>query len=150
MDEMAKEGGFRPDDVSPEKAVAARPFPIFLICGTRDHRIPGRHADRIYRAARGPKELGKCPGRPKLDRILPVLRSRVSISALFWLIRPRKIDLVFRRTALRPQWGRTKNSSHDRQCREYPDGANRTCFCLHVQVVLIIASQFSRQIHCAV
>ncbi len=54
---MAKAGGFRPDDVSPERAVAARPFPILLICGTRDHRIPCRHAERIYRAARGPKEL---------------------------------------------------------------------------------------------
>jgi fermentation-respiration switch protein FrsA (DUF1100 family) len=57
LDEMAKEDGFRPEDVSPEKAVAARSFPILLICGTRDHTIPCRHAERIYRAARGPKEL---------------------------------------------------------------------------------------------
>jgi uncharacterized protein len=28
-----------------------------LICGTEDHRIPCRHAERIYRAASGPKEL---------------------------------------------------------------------------------------------
>ena len=57
MHEIAKEGGFSPDDVSPEKAVAARSFPILLICGTRDHRIPCRHAERIYQAALGPKEL---------------------------------------------------------------------------------------------
>jgi fermentation-respiration switch protein FrsA (DUF1100 family) len=57
MHEMAKAGGFRPDDVSPEKAVTTRDFPILLICGTRDHRIPCRHAERIYQAARGPKEM---------------------------------------------------------------------------------------------
>ena len=57
MAALAKAGGFNPDDVSPEKAVAARPFPILLICGTRDRTIPCRHAERIYRAARGPKEL---------------------------------------------------------------------------------------------
>lgn len=57
LDEVAKDGGFSPDDVSPEKAVAARAFPVFLICGTRDRTIPCRHAERIYRAARGPKEL---------------------------------------------------------------------------------------------
>jgi len=57
MHSVEKEGGFKPDDVSPEKAVAARPFPVLLICGTRDHRIPCRHSERIYRAAAGPKEL---------------------------------------------------------------------------------------------
>ena len=62
MREAAKAGGFQPDDVSPEKAVAARPFPILLICGTRDHRIPCRHAERIYRAASGPRELWAVAG----------------------------------------------------------------------------------------
>lgn len=57
MQGMAKAGGFSPNDVSPEKAVAARSFPILLICGTRDHRIPCRHAERIYRASRGEREL---------------------------------------------------------------------------------------------
>jgi uncharacterized protein len=57
MAELAKQGGFNPDDVSPEKAVAERPFPVLLICGTRDRTIPCRHAERIYRAARGPREL---------------------------------------------------------------------------------------------
>jgi uncharacterized protein len=34
-----------------------RSFPVLLICGTRDYTIPCRHAERIYRAARGAKEL---------------------------------------------------------------------------------------------
>jgi len=57
LNQAEKEGGFKADNVSPEKAVAERPFPVLLICGTRDHRIPCRHAERIYRAARGTKEL---------------------------------------------------------------------------------------------
>lgn len=57
MSKMAKAGGFLPDDVSPKNAVAARPFPILLICGTRDRTIPCRHAEDIYDRARGPKEL---------------------------------------------------------------------------------------------
>lgn len=57
MEALAKTGGFDPGDVSPEKAVAARPFPVLLICGTRDTTIPCRHAEQIYRTASGPKEL---------------------------------------------------------------------------------------------
>jgi alpha-beta hydrolase superfamily lysophospholipase len=57
ISELTKAGGFPPDDVSPEKAAALRSFPILLICGTRDHTIPCRHAEDIYRSARGPKEL---------------------------------------------------------------------------------------------
>ena len=57
MEALAKTGGFDPDDVTPEKAVAARPIPVLLICGTRDTTIPCRHAEQIYRAASGPKEL---------------------------------------------------------------------------------------------
>ncbi len=57
MKSMAKAGGFDPDEVSPEKAVAERPFATLLICGTRDHTIPCRHAERVYKAAIGPKEL---------------------------------------------------------------------------------------------
>jgi alpha-beta hydrolase superfamily lysophospholipase len=54
---VANAGGFNPDEVSPEKAVAQRSFPVLLICGTSDHRIPCRHAEAIYKAATGPKEL---------------------------------------------------------------------------------------------
>jgi hypothetical protein len=54
---VQKEGGFDPSEVSPEKAVAARPFAVLLICGTADHRIPCRPAERIYKSAAGSKEL---------------------------------------------------------------------------------------------
>jgi alpha-beta hydrolase superfamily lysophospholipase len=57
-----KEGGFDVDDVSPEKAAAARAFPVLLICGLKDRNIPSRHSKRIYAAATGPKELWLVPG----------------------------------------------------------------------------------------
>ena len=52
-----KEGQFRADDISPEKAVAERAFPVLLICGLSDHNIPARHTKRIFKAATGPKEM---------------------------------------------------------------------------------------------
>jgi alpha-beta hydrolase superfamily lysophospholipase len=57
LDAMKRVGGFDPDQVSPEKAAVQRPFPVLLICGTEDHRIPCRHAQAIYEAATGPKEM---------------------------------------------------------------------------------------------
>jgi uncharacterized protein len=57
MSAVGNAGKFDPDDVSPEKAVKARSFPVLLICGTRDHVIPCRHAKDIYRVAGGPREL---------------------------------------------------------------------------------------------
>jgi len=57
MSSLRRAAHFDPDLVSPERAVAARAFPVLLICGTEDHTIPCRHAEMIYRAARGPKEL---------------------------------------------------------------------------------------------
>jgi alpha-beta hydrolase superfamily lysophospholipase len=57
LHQVNKIGDFDPDEVSPEKAVRSRAFPVLLICGTEDHRIPCRHAEAIYRAAVGPKEL---------------------------------------------------------------------------------------------
>jgi uncharacterized protein len=62
MRSMSAAGGFNPDDVSPVKAVAERPFAVLLICGTRDNAIPCRHAERIYAAATGPKDLWIVPG----------------------------------------------------------------------------------------
>ncbi|MGB8540314.1 MAG: alpha/beta hydrolase [Candidatus Acidiferrales bacterium] len=62
MESVEKEGGFKPEDASPEKAVAERSFPVLLICGTRDVTIPCRHAVRIYKAATGPKELWMVQG----------------------------------------------------------------------------------------
>jgi alpha-beta hydrolase superfamily lysophospholipase len=57
-----KEGGFSVDEVSPEKSVRARPFPILLICDGSDHIIPCRHTLRIFIAAAGPKEIWIVPG----------------------------------------------------------------------------------------
>jgi alpha-beta hydrolase superfamily lysophospholipase len=56
-----KEGGFSVDDVSPEKSVSVRPFPVLLICDQLDHIIPCRHTRRIFKAATGPKELWEVP-----------------------------------------------------------------------------------------
>lgn len=49
-------------DVSPEKAVAARAFPVFLICDEKDVALPCRHTKRIYHAAIGRKEMWMVPG----------------------------------------------------------------------------------------
>ncbi len=57
-----KEAGFKAEDVAPEKAVTERAFPVLLICGTRDRNIPSRHSKRIFRAAKGPKQLWLVPG----------------------------------------------------------------------------------------
>lgn len=57
-----KEGGFRAEDISPEKSVAARTFPVYLICGLSDRNIPARHTKRIYEAAKGQKEIWLVPG----------------------------------------------------------------------------------------
>jgi alpha-beta hydrolase superfamily lysophospholipase len=57
-----REGGFRAEDVSPERAVAARAFAVLLICGLEDHNIPARHTRAIYAAATGYKELWLVPG----------------------------------------------------------------------------------------
>jgi hypothetical protein len=62
MREAGLAGNFSPDDVSPEKAVATRPFAVLIICGTSDHRIPCRHAERVYNAAIGPRELWEVSG----------------------------------------------------------------------------------------
>ena len=49
-------------EVSPEKAVAARPFPVLLICDGNDVALPCRHTQRIYDAAIGRKEMWMVPG----------------------------------------------------------------------------------------
>lgn len=54
--------GFRAAEVSPEKSVAARAFPVLLICDEKDVALPCRHTERIYAAARGPKQLWAVPG----------------------------------------------------------------------------------------
>jgi alpha-beta hydrolase superfamily lysophospholipase len=54
--------GFPAAEVSPEKAVASRPFPVLLICDAEDTTLPCRHSQKIYAAARGPKSLWIVPG----------------------------------------------------------------------------------------
>jgi uncharacterized protein len=54
--------GLPASEVSPEKAVAARAFPVFLICDANDVALPCRHTQRIYDAARGPKQMWVVPG----------------------------------------------------------------------------------------
>jgi alpha-beta hydrolase superfamily lysophospholipase len=56
------EGGFAAEEVSPEKAVAARAFPVLLICDALDGTIPCRHSRSIFEAATGPKQLWEVPG----------------------------------------------------------------------------------------
>src|SRR5215470_442007 len=50
------------EEVSSVKAVAARAFPVLLICDEKDEALPCRHTQMIYDAARGPKQLWKVPG----------------------------------------------------------------------------------------
>jgi alpha-beta hydrolase superfamily lysophospholipase len=53
--------GFPASEVSPEKAVAARAFPVLLICDGGDTTLPCRHTRRIYAAAIGPKSMWEVP-----------------------------------------------------------------------------------------
>ncbi|HEY2546547.1 MAG TPA: alpha/beta fold hydrolase [Candidatus Acidoferrum sp.] len=50
------------DEVSPEKAVASRAFPVLLICDEKDEALPCRHTQQIYAAAVGPKQIWEVPG----------------------------------------------------------------------------------------
>jgi alpha-beta hydrolase superfamily lysophospholipase len=56
-----RQGGFSFEEVSPEKAVTARGFPVLLICGLSDRKIPCRHSEEIFRAAAGRKEIWRVP-----------------------------------------------------------------------------------------
>jgi len=48
-------------EVSPEKAVASRTFPVLLICDSGDVALPCRHTKKIYDAAIGRKEMWIVP-----------------------------------------------------------------------------------------
>jgi pimeloyl-ACP methyl ester carboxylesterase len=54
--------GFPASEVSPEKAVKARAFPLLLICDGADVVLPCRHSEAILGAAAGSKELWRVPG----------------------------------------------------------------------------------------
>jgi uncharacterized protein len=49
--------GLSAAEVSPEKSVAVRAFPVLLICEAEDVALPCRHTRRIFQAARGPKQM---------------------------------------------------------------------------------------------
>ena len=53
--------GFPASEVSPEKAVASRAFPVLLICDGDDTTLPCRHTEKIYAAAIGPKQMWVVP-----------------------------------------------------------------------------------------
>jgi len=53
--------GFATAQVSPENSVAARPFPVLLICDADDVALPCRHTQRIFDAAAGPKQMWVVP-----------------------------------------------------------------------------------------
>jgi pimeloyl-ACP methyl ester carboxylesterase len=54
--------GFPAGEVSPEKAVKKRAFPLLLICDGADVVLPCRHAETILHAAAGKKELWRVAG----------------------------------------------------------------------------------------
>jgi uncharacterized protein len=54
--------GFPAGEVSPEKAVKARAFPLLLICDGQDVVLPCRHSETILHAATGAKELWRVEG----------------------------------------------------------------------------------------
>jgi alpha-beta hydrolase superfamily lysophospholipase len=56
-----KLAGFPAAEVSPEKSVAQRAFPVLIICDGDDHALPCRHSEMIFRAAQGPKEFWRVP-----------------------------------------------------------------------------------------
>jgi hypothetical protein len=58
----SKMAGFSASGVSPERAVAARSFPVLLICDEKDTTLPCRHSKMIYAVAHGPKSLWIAPG----------------------------------------------------------------------------------------
>jgi alpha-beta hydrolase superfamily lysophospholipase len=62
LEHGAKLTGFPIAEVSPEKAVTARPFPVLLICDEKDVALPCRHTREIYAAAVGPKQFWMAPG----------------------------------------------------------------------------------------
>jgi uncharacterized protein len=54
--------GLPASEVSPERAVTARAFPVFLICDAGDVALPCRHTLKIFNAAKGPKQMWVVPG----------------------------------------------------------------------------------------
>ncbi|HZC65571.1 MAG TPA: alpha/beta fold hydrolase [Candidatus Dormibacteraeota bacterium] len=53
--------GFPAAEVSPQKSVATRNFPVLLICDGADTTLPCRHTRKIFAAAIGPKDIWEVP-----------------------------------------------------------------------------------------
>jgi hypothetical protein len=53
--------GFPAGEVSPQKSVASRNFPVLLICDGADTTLPCRHTRKVFAATIGPKELWEVP-----------------------------------------------------------------------------------------
>ena len=58
---IEREAGFRADEISPERAISARAFPVFLIGDGDDQTLPVRHVNAIYEAAIGPTRIWIVP-----------------------------------------------------------------------------------------
>jgi pimeloyl-ACP methyl ester carboxylesterase len=54
--------GFPASEVSPQKSVREREFPLLLICDGADVVLPCRHSEKILSAARGEPKLYRVPG----------------------------------------------------------------------------------------
>ena len=57
-----RQGQFRIDDASPERAALLISAPVLLVHGAQDVETPPEHSRRIYRALTGPKRLILVPG----------------------------------------------------------------------------------------
>ena len=67
LDAMKRAGGFNPDEVSPEKAVAQRPFPVLLICGTTITEFPAATRKQSTSRDRTQRIVDRARSRPRLS-----------------------------------------------------------------------------------
>src|SRR6266571_4847795 len=75
-----KLAGFPVAEVSPQKAVAARAFPVLLICDEKDVALPCRHSEMIFAAAssRSLRRTPVCPSSKQLARGLRFADTRIN------------------------------------------------------------------------
>lgn len=58
---MENAAHFDTADAAPDRAVAKRAFPVLIIADADDRTLPVRHAERVFRAAIGPKQFWLVP-----------------------------------------------------------------------------------------
>ena len=68
MSAAARAGGFDAGDVSPEKAVASRAFPVLLICGTKGPPDSAAMQNKSIKPRMGPSELWVVAGSASMLR----------------------------------------------------------------------------------